>query len=61
MLVSGAQPRDIKQHKANFRCALNSLKDVKKLPQLSKRKGSDAYRVYQLLSCEKDSLKKPNS
>ena len=46
---AGATPRDVKQHKANFRCALNSLRDVKELQNMNKQKGDDAYKVYQML------------
>ncbi|CAK8686627.1 uncharacterized protein LOC143444122 [Clavelina lepadiformis] len=46
---TGASPRDVKQHKANFRCALNSLRDVSQVQNLNKSKGDDAYRVYQMM------------
>nr|XP_026693430.1 uncharacterized protein LOC113474866 [Ciona intestinalis] len=52
-MLSGASPKDVKQHKANFRCALNSLRDVRAVPQLSKSKGDDAYRVYKMLPKQK--------
>lgn len=38
-----------KKWKANFRCALNSLPDVRELPQLCQKKGSDPFKVYQML------------
>ncbi|XP_078495028.1 uncharacterized protein LOC113474866 [Ciona intestinalis] len=53
ILHLGASPKDVKQHKANFRCALNSLRDVRAVPQLSKSKGDDAYRVYKMLPKQK--------
>lgn len=37
-----------KRWKANFRCALNSLPDVKEVPSLSRKNGSDGYTVYKL-------------
>ena len=38
-----------KRWKANFRCALNSLPDVVEMKQLANRRGSNPYKVYQLL------------
>ncbi|XP_051920042.1 interferon regulatory factor 1-like [Hippocampus zosterae] len=40
---------DPKTWKANFRCALNSLPDVRELREHSNKRGSDAYRVYKML------------
>lgn len=40
---------DPKSWKTNFRCALNSLPDVKELRDKSKKKGENAYRVYVML------------
>ncbi|XP_064636441.1 interferon regulatory factor 1-like isoform X2 [Lineus longissimus] len=38
-----------KRWKANFRCALNSLADIKEVKQFSQKRGSNAFKVYQLL------------
>lgn len=54
--VDGDEP-DPKRWKANFRCALNSLPDVKQLKDQGQRKGKDAYKVYQFLN-ERKSLQK---
>jgi len=43
----GFDEEDPKRWKANFRCALNSLSDVKEVPSLSRKNGSDGYTVYQ--------------
>ena len=40
---------DPKRWKANFRCALNSLPDVKEEKNMSQRKGQDAFKVYRFL------------
>lgn len=45
----GTDKPDPKTWKANFRCALNSLPDVKELPEKSIKKGHNAFRVYALL------------
>ena len=39
-----------KRWKANFRCALNSLQDVKEVKEESGMKSSEPYKVYQLLN-----------
>lgn len=38
-----------KRWKANFRCALNSLPDVKEIKDLAQTRGKDPYKVYQLV------------
>jgi interferon regulatory factor 2 len=38
-----------KRWKANFRCALNSLADIKEVKEYSQKRGSNAFKVYQLL------------
>lgn len=38
-----------KKWKANFRCALNSLPDVRELTQLCQKKGTDPFKVYQMM------------
>nr|XP_055026679.1 interferon regulatory factor 1a [Misgurnus anguillicaudatus] len=45
----GTDKPDPKTWKANFRCALNSLPDVKELQDRSIKKGHNAFRVYALL------------
>ncbi|XP_056326610.1 interferon regulatory factor 1a [Danio aesculapii] len=45
----GIDKPDPKTWKANFRCALNSLTDVKELQDRSIKKGHNAFRVYTLL------------
>ncbi|KAK1164682.1 interferon regulatory factor 1-like [Acipenser oxyrinchus oxyrinchus] len=45
----GIDNPDPKTWKANFRCALNSLPDVKELHNKSIKKGNNAFRVYLLL------------
>ncbi|KAJ8013709.1 hypothetical protein DPEC_G00032600 [Dallia pectoralis] len=45
----GVDKPDPKTWKANFRCALNSLPDVKELHDKSIKKGSNAFRVYMML------------
>lgn len=54
--VDGDEP-DPKRWKANFRCALNSLPDVKQLKDQGQRKGKDAYKVYQFLNERKSHQK----
>ena len=45
--------RDPKTWKATFRCALNSLPDVQEVPNMSEKRGPNAYRVYQFLEPKK--------
>ncbi|XP_061566861.1 interferon regulatory factor 1-like [Cololabis saira] len=45
----GKDKPDPKTWKANFRCALNSLPDVSELREHSRKRGSNAYRVYRML------------
>ncbi|KAG9344365.1 hypothetical protein JZ751_011034 [Albula glossodonta] len=45
----GIDKPDPKTWKANFRCALNSLPDVKELQDKSIKKGNNAFRVYMIL------------
>ncbi|XP_007559133.1 interferon regulatory factor 1-like [Poecilia formosa] len=45
----GRDKPDPKTWKANFRCALNSLPDICELREHSRKRGSNAYRVYRML------------
>ncbi|XP_029980148.1 interferon regulatory factor 2-like [Sphaeramia orbicularis] len=45
----GKDKPDPKTWKANFRCALNSLPDVCELREHSRKRGSNAYRVYRMM------------
>ncbi|CAN9506923.1 unnamed protein product [Ophioblennius macclurei] len=45
----GKDKPDPKTWKANFRCALNSLSDICELREYSRKRGSNAYRVYRML------------
>uniref|UniRef100_A0AAY4EL29 IRF tryptophan pentad repeat domain-containing protein n=1 Tax=Denticeps clupeoides TaxID=299321 RepID=A0AAY4EL29_9TELE len=54
----GIDKPDPKTWKANFRCALNSLQDVKELHEKSIKKGSNAYRVYVMLPTAKSSRRR---
>ncbi|XP_010794711.1 interferon regulatory factor 1-like [Notothenia coriiceps] len=45
----GKDTPDPKTWKANFRCALNSLPDISELREHSRKRGSNAYRVYRIL------------
>ncbi|KAG5266852.1 hypothetical protein AALO_G00236960 [Alosa alosa] len=49
----GIDKPDPKTWKANFRCALNSLPDVRELHDKSMKKGTNAYRVYVMLPSAK--------
>uniref|UniRef100_A0A8C0XXL4 Interferon regulatory factor 2b n=1 Tax=Cyprinus carpio carpio TaxID=630221 RepID=A0A8C0XXL4_CYPCA len=41
---------DPKTWKANFRCAMNSLPDIEEVKDKSMKKGTNAFRVYKMLS-----------
>ncbi|CAJ1048950.1 interferon regulatory factor 1a [Xyrichtys novacula] len=45
----GKDKPDPKTWKANFRCALNSLPDICELQEHSRKRGSNAFRVYRML------------
>ncbi|XP_031170336.1 interferon regulatory factor 1-like isoform X1 [Sander lucioperca] len=45
----GKDKPDPKTWKANFRCALNSLSDICELREHSRKRGSNAYRVYRMM------------
>lgn len=48
---------DPKRWKANFRCALNSLRDVEEVKDMSVSKGQNAFKVYKMLESRKKSDK----
>ena len=48
-LCLGKDHNEPKRWKANFRCALHSLKDVIALKNLSQKRGNDPFMVYELL------------
>ncbi|XP_053392795.1 interferon regulatory factor 2-like isoform X2 [Mercenaria mercenaria] len=48
---------DPKRWKANFRCALNSLKDVEEVKGMSISKGQNAFKVYRMLDSRKKTEK----
>ncbi|KAM3876938.1 interferon regulatory factor 2-like [Diretmus argenteus] len=45
----GKDKPDPKTWKANFRCALNSLPDVRELQDHSRKRGNNAFKVYRML------------
>ncbi|XP_077589110.1 interferon regulatory factor 2-like isoform X2 [Stigmatopora nigra] len=49
---------DPKTWKANFRCAMNSLPDIEEVKDKSNKKGTNAFRVYKMLSSSERGLKK---
>ncbi|XP_069055288.1 interferon regulatory factor 1 isoform X1 [Pleurodeles waltl] len=58
----GEKAPDPKTWKANFRCAMNSLPDIKEVKDKSINKGSSAVRVYQMLpAAAKTELKERRS
>ncbi|XP_041929537.1 interferon regulatory factor 2 isoform X6 [Alosa sapidissima] len=46
----GLDKPDPKTWKANFRCAMNSLPDIEEVKDKSIKKGTNAFRVYKMLS-----------
>lgn len=45
----GKDKPDPKTWKANFRCALNSLSDIRELHEHSRKRGNNAFRVYKMV------------
>lgn len=54
----GVDRPDPKTWKANFRCAMNSLPDIEEVKDRSIKKGTNAFRVYKMLSSSERSTKK---
>ncbi|XP_054453482.1 interferon regulatory factor 2 [Anoplopoma fimbria] len=54
----GTDRPDPKTWKANFRCAMNSLPDIEEVKDKSIKKGTNAFRVYKMLSSSERSMKK---
>ncbi|XP_059202851.1 interferon regulatory factor 2 [Centropristis striata] len=55
---AGVDRPDPKTWKANFRCAMNSLPDIEEVKDKSIKKGTNAFRVYKMLSSSERSMKK---
>lgn len=49
---------DPKTWKANFRCAMNSLPDIEEVKDKSNKKGTNAFRVYKMLSASEKQSKR---
>lgn len=56
----GIDKPDPKTWKANFRCAMNSLPDIEEVKDESMKKGSNAFRMYRMLSSYEKAVKKGN-
>ncbi|XP_042349267.1 interferon regulatory factor 2 [Plectropomus leopardus] len=54
----GIDRPDPKTWKANFRCAMNSLPDIEEVKDKSIKKGTNAFRMYRMLSLSERSMKK---
>nr|WBA88920.1 interferon regulatory factor 2 [Epinephelus akaara] len=54
----GVDRPDPKTWKANFRCAMNSLPDIEEVKDKSIKKGTNAFRMYRMLSSSERTLKK---
>ncbi|XP_035606280.1 interferon regulatory factor 2-like isoform X1 [Oncorhynchus keta] len=54
----GIDKPDPKTWKANFRCAMNSLPDIEEVKDKSIKKGTNAFRVYKMLSVSERQTKK---
>lgn len=54
----GVDRPDPKTWKANFRCAMNSLPDIEEVKDKSIKKGTNAFRVYKMLSFPEKCMKK---
>uniref|UniRef100_A0A8C1LZ00 Interferon regulatory factor 2a n=1 Tax=Cyprinus carpio TaxID=7962 RepID=A0A8C1LZ00_CYPCA len=54
----GIDKPDPKTWKANFRCAMNSLPDIEEVKDKSIKRGSNAFRMYRMLSSYEKAVKK---
>lgn len=54
----GIDKPDPKTWKANFRCAMNSLPDIEEVKDKSMKRGSNAFRMYRMLSSSEKAIKK---
>lgn len=54
----GIDRPDPKTWKANFRCAMNSLPDIEEVKDKSIKKGTNAFRVYKMLSSSERQMRK---
>ncbi|TUH21925.1 Interferon regulatory factor 2 [Bagarius yarrelli] len=54
----GVDKPDPKTWKANFRCAMNSLADIEEVKDMSMKSGSNAFRMYRILSPPERAAKK---
>ncbi|XP_060729207.1 interferon regulatory factor 2a isoform X1 [Tachysurus vachellii] len=54
----GVDKPDPKTWKANFRCAMNSLPDIEEVKDKSMKSGSNAFRMYRMLSPSERAAKK---
>ncbi|CAL9707511.1 unnamed protein product [Knipowitschia caucasica] len=54
----GLDRPDPKTWKANFRCAMNSLPDIEEVKDKSIKKGTNAFRVYKMLSSLERNMRK---
>ncbi|KAF7710056.1 interferon regulatory factor 2a [Silurus meridionalis] len=54
----GVDKPDPKTWKANFRCAMNSLPDIEEVKDKSMKSGSNAFRMYRILSPSERAAKK---
>ncbi|XP_072534686.1 interferon regulatory factor 2a isoform X2 [Salminus brasiliensis] len=54
----GVDKPDPKTWKANFRCAMNSLPDIEEVKDKSMKRGSNAFRMYRMLSPAEKAAKK---
>lgn len=54
----GVDKPDPKTWKANFRCAMNSLPDIEEVKDKSMKSGSNAFRMYRILSSTERAAKK---
>lgn len=52
----GVDVPDPKTWKANFRCAMNSLPDIKEVKDRSSKKGTNALKVYRMLNAEEQAI-----